>query len=96
MRLLGARLVPLALVVAVCGDAAGSGGTPSPSAPPANVMVTMADNQNYLLVRGTQAIWLANAVGRSTIKATGGVNCPSGQACPLLLAVFSATIEVAP
>ena len=52
--------------------------------------------QNYLLVRGTQAIWLANAVGRSTIKASGGVSCPSGQACPLLLAVFGATVEVVP
>jgi len=133
MRLLGALLVPLALAVAACGDAAGPGGDPPPSAPPSNVVVTATDNQktitahvgdhiqialgtqydwkldppdgvvlvhppvqNYLLVRGTQAIWLANAVGRSTIKASGGVNCPSGQACPLLLAVFSATIEVVP
>ena len=52
--------------------------------------------QNYMLVRGTQAIWLANAVGRSTIKASGGVNCPSGAACPMLLAVFNATVEVVP
>jgi len=133
MRLLGALLVPLALAVAACGDAAGPGGDPSPSAPPSNVVVTATDNQktitahvgdhiqialgtqydwkldppdgvvlvhppvqNYLLVRGTQAIWLANAVGRSTIKASGGVSCPSGQACPLLLAVFGATVEVVP
>ena len=50
--------------------------------------------QNYMLVRGTQAIWLARSTGRSTIKASGGMNCPSGSACPLLLAVFSATVEV--
>ena len=129
MRLLGARLVPLALAVAACGGAAGPGGDPLPSAPPSKVVVTATDNQktitahvgdhiqialgtqfdwkleppdgvvlvhppvqNYLLVRGTQAIWLANAAGRSTIKASGGVNCPSGQACPLLLAVFGATV----
>lgn len=52
--------------------------------------------QNYMLVRGTQAIWLANALGRSTIKASGGMNCPSGSACPMLLALFTATIEVVP
>lgn len=132
MRLVGALVVLLALVIAACGDIAGSGGTPSPSAPPSNVVVTAADNQktitahvgdhiqialgtqydwrvdppdgvvlvhpiqNYLLVRGTQAIWLASSVGRSSIKASGGVVCPSGQACPLLLAVFSATVEVVP
>jgi hypothetical protein len=132
MRLVPALVALVAFVLAACGDAAGSGGSPSPSAPPANVVVTMADNQktvtahvgdhiqialgtqydwkvdppdgvvlvhpiqNYLLVRGTQAIWLANSVGRSTIKASGGVVCPSGQPCPLLLAVFSATVEVVP
>jgi hypothetical protein len=52
--------------------------------------------QNYMLVRGTQAIWLARSAGRSTIKANGGVNCPSGAACPMLLAVFNATVEVVP
>src|SRR5256714_8515142 len=52
--------------------------------------------QNYMLVRGTQAIWLARSAGRSTIKASGGMNCPSGAMCPMLLAVFSATVEVVP
>src|SRR5438445_164921 len=64
--------------------------------PPDGVVLVHPPVQNYLLVRGTQAIWLANAVGRSTIKASGGVSCPSGQACPLLLAVFGATVEVVP
>jgi hypothetical protein len=49
-----------------------------------------------MLVRGTQAIWLAAAPGRSSIKASGGVNCPSGSLCPMLLAVFSATVDVLP
>ena len=52
--------------------------------------------QNYMLVRGTQAIWLARSAGRSTIKASGGMNCPSGAMCPMLLALFSATVEVVP
>ena len=52
--------------------------------------------QNYMLVRGTQAIWLARSAGTSTIKASGGMNCPSGSACPMLLAVFSATVVVLP
>ena len=52
--------------------------------------------QNYMLVRGTQAIWLARSAGRSTIKASGGMNCPSGSLCPMLLAVFTSTVEVLP
>jgi hypothetical protein len=52
--------------------------------------------QNYMLVRGTQAIWLARSAGTSTIKASGGMNCPSGSMCPMLLAVFSATVVVVP
>ena len=52
--------------------------------------------QKYMLVRGTQAIWLARSAGRSTIKASGGMNCPSGSLCPMLLAVFTATVEVVP
>ena len=59
-------------------------------------VVLAAPVQNYLLVRGTQAIWLARSAGRSTIKASGGMNCPSGSLCPMLLAVFSATVEVSP
>jgi hypothetical protein len=64
--------------------------------PPDGVVLVHPATQNYLLVRGTQAIWLANAVGRSTVRASGGVVCASGQPCPLLLAVFSATVEVVP
>jgi len=64
--------------------------------PPDGRVLIQESNRNYMLVRGTQVIWLANAVGRSTIKATGGMSCPSGSACPLLLAVFTATVEVSP
>ena len=63
---------------------------------PPDGIVLVHPVQNYMLVRGTQAIWLVNALGRSTIKASGGMNCPSGAACPMLLAVFSATVEVLP
>jgi hypothetical protein len=63
---------------------------------PDGTVLVLEANRNYLLVRGTQAIWLANAVGHSTIKASGGMNCPSGAACPMLLAVFTATVEVLP
>jgi hypothetical protein len=52
--------------------------------------------QNYLLVRGTQAIWTAGAPGTSTISATGTVICPSGQACIMLALLFTTTIVVAP
>ena len=64
--------------------------------PPDGTVLAREPLQNYLLVRGTQAIWLAKSAGRSTIKASGGMNCPSGSACPLLLAVFTATVEVLP
>ena len=64
--------------------------------PPDGVVLVQEANRNYLLVRGTQAIWLAQSAGRSTIKASGGMNCPSASACPLLLAVFTATVEVLP
>jgi hypothetical protein len=64
--------------------------------PPDGVVLVRETTQNYLLVRGTQAIWLARSTGRSTIKASGGMNCPSGSACPMLLAVFTATVEVSP
>ena len=63
---------------------------------PPDGVVLVQPIQNYMLVRGTQAIWLAQSAGRSTIKASGGMNCPSGAACPMLLAVFSATVEVVP
>ncbi|MDQ2914611.1 MAG: hypothetical protein M3T56_15360 [Chloroflexota bacterium] len=64
--------------------------------PPDGTVLARDPVQNYMLVRGTQAIWLARSAGRSTIKASGGVSCPSGAACPLLLAVFTATVEVIP
>jgi hypothetical protein len=64
--------------------------------PPDGVVLVREANRSYLLVRGTQAIWLARSAGRRTIKASGGVNCPSGAACPMLLAVFSTTVEVLP
>jgi hypothetical protein len=52
--------------------------------------------QNYLLVRGTQAIWTAAAPGTATISATGTVICASGQACILLAVLFTTTVVVAP
>jgi hypothetical protein len=64
--------------------------------PPDGAVLAQEKFRNYMLVRGTQAIWLAQSPGRSTIKASGGVNCPSGSACPMLLAVFTATVEVLP
>ena len=64
--------------------------------PPDGTVLIQESNRNYLLVRGTQAIWLARSAGRSTIKASGGMNCPSGSPCPMLLAVFTATIQVLP
>jgi len=63
---------------------------------PPDGVVLVRPIQNYMLVRGTQAIWLARSAGRSTIKASGGMNCPSGSLCPMLLAVFTATVEVVP
>ena len=63
---------------------------------PDGVVLVQEANRNYLLVRGTQAIWLARSAGRSTVKASGGVNCSSGAACPMLLAVFTATVDVLP
>lgn len=64
--------------------------------PPDGTILVREPFRNYMLVRGTQAIWLAQSAGRSTIKASGGVNCPSGAACPMLLALFTATVEVLP
>ncbi|MEK6225034.1 MAG: hypothetical protein AABM40_01930 [Chloroflexota bacterium] len=64
--------------------------------PPDGRVLVQEPNRNYMLVRGTQAIWLARSAGRSTIKASGGMNCPSGSLCPMFLAVFSVTVEVSP
>jgi hypothetical protein len=63
---------------------------------PPDGVVLVHPVQNYMLVRGTQAIWLAASPGRAPIKASGGPNCPSGSLCPMYLAVFSATVEVLP
>ena len=63
---------------------------------PPDGMVLVHPVQNYMLVRGTQAIWLAASAGRSAITASGGVNCLSGSLCPMLLALFTATVEVRP
>jgi len=52
--------------------------------------------QNYMLVRGTQAIWTAAAPGSTTISATGTVICASGQACIMLALLFTTTVVVAP
>lgn len=48
------------------------------------------------LVRGTQLIARAHRVGTTTIDAQGAPICPSGQACPMILAVFHVTIDVVP
>ena len=63
--------------------------------PPDGVVLTRPV-QNYLLMRGTQGIWLASATGRSTISATGSANCPSGQPSPLFAILFTATVVVVP
>ena len=59
-------------------------------------MVLIHGVQNYMLVRGTQAIWTAAAPGTSTINATGTVICASGQACIMLALLFTTTVIVEP
>lgn len=61
--------------------------------PPDGVVLTRGV-QNELLVRGTQAVWTASAPGTATIKATGTVICPSGQACILIALLFETTVVV--
>lgn len=63
--------------------------------PPDGVVLTHPV-QNYMLVRGTQAIWLASSVGRSVIHATGTAACATGQPCPQLAVAFTVTIDVVP
>jgi hypothetical protein len=63
---------------------------------PPDGVVLVRTVQNYLLVRGTQAIWTAAASGTSTVSATGTVICPSGQACILIALLFTTTVVVAP
>ena len=63
--------------------------------PPDGIVLTRSV-QNYLLVRGTQAVWTAAAPGTSTVTATGTVICPSGQACIMIALLFTTTVVVAP
>jgi hypothetical protein len=63
---------------------------------PPDGVVLVHGLQNYLLVRGTQAIWTAAAPGTATLSATGTVICPSGQACIMLALLFTTTVVVAP
>jgi hypothetical protein len=63
---------------------------------PPDGIVLVHGVQNYLLVRGTQAIWTAVAPGTSTVTATGTVICPSGQACILIALLFTTTVVVSP
>jgi hypothetical protein len=63
---------------------------------PPDGVVLVHGVQNYLLVRGTQAIWTAAAPGTATVTATGTVICPSGQACTLIALLFTTTIVVGP
>lgn len=63
---------------------------------PPDGVVLVHGIQNYLLVRGTQAIWTAAAAGTSTITATGTVICPSGKACIMLALQFRTTVVVSP
>lgn len=61
---------------------------------PPDGVVLVRGVQNEALVRGTQAIWTAAAPGTATISATGTVVCPSGQACILIVLMFTTTVVV--
>ena len=61
---------------------------------PPDGVVLVRGVQNELLVKGTQAIWIAAAAGTSTISATGTVACPSGQACILIAIPFTTSVVV--
>jgi hypothetical protein len=63
---------------------------------PPDGVVLVHGVQNYLLVRGTQALWTAAAPGTSTVTATGTVICPSGQACIMIALLFTTTVVVGP
>jgi len=63
---------------------------------PPDGVVLVRSSQPYLLRQGTQAIWLAKSVGRSTITATGRIACASGQPCPSTAILFTATVNVLP
>jgi hypothetical protein len=63
---------------------------------PPDGIVLVHGVQNYLLVRGTQAIWTVAAAGSSTISATGTVICPSGMACIQVALLFTTTVIAEP
>ncbi|TMD58389.1 MAG: hypothetical protein E6I87_12545 [Chloroflexi bacterium] len=63
---------------------------------PPDGVVLVHPLQNYMLVRGTQAIWLAGTAGRSALHATGTAVCASGQPCPMFAVLFSADVIVLP
>lgn len=63
---------------------------------PPDGVVLVHGVQNYMLVRGTQAIWTAAAPGASTVTATGTVICPSGEACIMIALLFTTTVVVGP
>ena len=63
---------------------------------PPDGVVLVHGVQNYLLVRGTQAIWTAATPGTSMVTATGTVICPSGQACIMIALLFMTTVVVGP
>jgi hypothetical protein len=63
---------------------------------PPDGVVLVHGVQNYMLVRGTQALWTAAAPGTSTVTATGTVICPSGQACIMIALLFTTTVVVGP
>ena len=64
--------------------------------PPDGVVLERQMPQTYLLVRGTQAIWIARSVGTSTIHATGTYPCPSGKVCIQIATAFTTTVNVLP
>ena len=61
--------------------------------PPDGIVLTRPV-QSYLPVRGTQAIWLATAVGQAAIRATGIAPCPSGRFCAQFVVLFMTTVVV--
>jgi hypothetical protein len=63
---------------------------------PPDGVVLVHGVQNYMLIRGTQALWTAAAPGTSTVTATGTVICPSGKACILIALLFTTTVVVGP
>ncbi len=64
--------------------------------PPDGIVLARPAVQTYLLVRGTQAIWIAKSTGTSIVRATGTAVCASGTPCPQLAVLFMATVDVVP